>query len=247
MTKVFDDNSRALFSSRLFYDDIAWNGTCVRDMVVKKVTVSFAREYISTYHYTKTMPDSTMFCFAGFYGESLAGVIVFGMGSGKNQYTALIPTIKNGEYLELTRLWSPDGMPRNTESKLIMTSISMLPKQIKIIISFADPSRNHAGTIYQATNFYYCGMSAGGKVLVTKDGIEKHPRLLGIYKMRHPEYKDFTSEQLMNMYGWTYRDSSPKHRYILLTGNKRERKEMYNFIAPMIQPYPKLSPTILEN
>ena len=240
MTKVFDDKSRVLLASRLFSETLDHNGMAVREMEVRKTTVSFAREYISTYHYTKTMPDSTMFVFAGWYGETLAGIIVFGMGSGKNQYTALVPEIKNGEYLELTRLWSPDGMPRNTESKLIMKSISMLPKEIKLIVSFADPSRNHAGTIYQATNFYYCGMSAGGKVLVTEDGIEKHPRLLGIYRMRHPEYKDLSNDELMQMHGWVYRESSPKHRYVMLRGSKTERKNLFKYINPLIQSYPKM-------
>jgi hypothetical protein len=239
MTKVFDDNSRVSLASRLFLDNLEYENQKVSDMRISKVSVSFAREYISTYHYTHTMPDSTMFCFAGFYGDSLAGIIVFGMGSGKNQYTAIIPTIKNGEYIELTRLWSPDGMPKNTESKLIMGSISQLPKSIKLIISFADPSRNHVGTIYQATNFYYCGMSNGGKVLVTNDGIEKHPRLLGIYKMRHPEYVNLSNEELMNKYGWAYKVSSPKHRYVMLRGNKHERKMLYEYIKPMRLPYPK--------
>jgi hypothetical protein len=241
VTKVFDDNSRVLLASRLFGDNLEYNGAPVANMTVKRVLPSFAREYIATYHYTKTMPDSTMFCFAGYYGDALAGIIVFGMGSGKNQYTALIPDIQNGEYLELTRLWSPDAMPRNTESKLIMSSISMLPKEIKLIVSFADPSRNHAGTIYQATNFYYCGMSAGGKVLVTEDGIEKHPRLIGVYRMRHPEYSELSNDDLMQKHGWTYRESSPKHRYVMLRGNKQEKRRLYKFIAPMVQPYPKMN------
>ncbi len=240
MTKVFDDKSRVQLASRLFGDNLEYSGMAVSQMTVRKITVSFAREYISTYHYTKTMPDSTMHCFAGYYGEALAGIIVFGMGSGKNQYTALVPEIQNGEYLELTRLWSPDNMPHNTESKLIMKSISMLPKEIKLIVSFADPSRNHAGTIYQATNFYYCGMSAGGKVLVTSDGIEKHPRLLGIYKMRHPEYKELSNDELMKICGYTYKESSPKHRYVLLRGSKFEKKNLYKLIAPLVQAYPKM-------
>lgn len=240
MTKTFDDNSRVMLASRLFSDSLEYNGAAVSQMTIKRVTPSFAREYIATYHYTKTMPDSTMFCFAGYYSDAIAGIIVFGMGSGKNQYTALIPDIQNGEYLELTRLWSPDGMPHNTESKLIAGSIAMLPSEVKLIVSFADPSRRHAGTIYQATNFYYCGMSAGGKVLVTEDGIEKHPRLLGVYRMRHPEYSNLSNDELMEKYGWTYRESSPKHRYVLLRGDRREKRRMYQYIAPLVQPYPKI-------
>lgn len=212
-------------------------------MIVKEVSVSFTRQYIATYHYTKTMPDSTKFAFAGYYNDKLAGIIVYGMGSGKNQYTAIIPYIQNGEYLELTRLWSADCMPHNTESKLIAESLKMLPKQYKLILSFADPSRNHAGTIYQATNWYYCGMSNGGKVLVTEDGIEKHPRLIGIYKMRHPELKQYSNAEIMQMYHWTYKESSGKHRYVYLRGTKKEKKEMYKFIEDKIMPYPKLKDT----
>lgn len=237
---MFDDNSRLLLKSMLFPDNLDYTGSPVSSMVVKQVPVKMARSYISTYHYTKTMPDSTKYCFAGYYRDSIAGIIVFGMGSGKNQYTALIPTIKNGEYVELTRLWSPDDMPRNTESKLIMQSIKLLPKEIKLIISFADPSRNHVGTIYQATNFYYCGMSNGGKMLVTEDGTEKHVRLLGIYKMRHKEYANMQNEELMNTLGYKYVNSSPKHRYVMLRGTKGEKKEMYKYIQPFICEYPKL-------
>ncbi len=239
MTKKFDDTARNLQASRLFPDDIKYNGSSVSSMIVKPTTVVFCREFISTHHYTKTMPDSTLHCFAGWFGTVLAGVVVFGMGSGKNQYTALIPDIKNGEYLELTRLWSPDGMPKNTESKLIAESIKMLPLSIKLIVSFADPSRNHTGIIYQATNFLYCGMSAGGKVLVTNDGIEKHPRLLGIYRMRHPEYKGLSNQELMDLHKWTYKASSRKYRYVMLRGKKLERKRMRKLLEHQIMPYPK--------
>ena len=54
---------------------------------------------------------------------------------------------------ELTRLWSPDGMPKNTESKLISESIKLLPKEVRLILSYADPSQGHLGKIYQATKY----------------------------------------------------------------------------------------------
>ena len=239
MTKIFDKNSRVLLASRMILESLDYDGTSVSEMVIRKTTVGFAREYISTYHYTHTMPDSTMFCFAGWFGAILAGIVVFGMGSGKSQYTSLIPCIQNGEYLELTRLWSPDGMPKNTESRLIMGAISLLPKEIKLIISYADPSRHHVGTVYQATNFHYCGMSAGGKVLVADDGIEKHPRLLGVYRMRHPEYQLLSNSEIMGIHGWQYGVSSPKHRYAMVRGNRRERKRLFSIIAPFVREYPK--------
>jgi len=243
ITKLFDDKCRNQLLSRNRLDELEYNNVPVKNMIVKQVSVSFARPYIATFHYTKTMPDSTKYVYAGFFKDKLAGIVCYGMGAGKNQYTALVPIIQNGEYLELTRLWCPDDMPYNTESKLISESLKLLPKQYKLILSFADPSKNHVGTIYQATNWYYCGMSKGGKVLVTKDGIEKHPRLIGVYKMRHPELKQYTNDEIMKIYGWIYKESSGKHRYCYLRGNKKENKIMYEYIKDKIKPYPKLNNT----
>ena len=240
MTKAFDDKARTEYLAKDEFGELNYNNTPVKDMIIKEVSVKFARPYIATYHYSQTMPDSTKYVFAGYYKDKLAGIVVYGMGTGKNQYTALIPSIQKGEYLELTRLWSPDSMPKNTESKLISESLKMLPNQYKLIISFADGSRMHVGTIYQASNWYYCGISNGGRVLVTEDGVEKHTRLLGIYKMRHPELKEYTNEEIMKMYGWTYGVSHGKHRYCYLRGSKKQKKEMFRLIKNRIQEYPKI-------
>jgi hypothetical protein len=243
LTKKFDDNARSKYLDKNSFEDLEYNQMPVSSMKVMQVDVKYARSYIATYHYSKTMPDSTKYVYGGFYGDKLAGLVVYGMGSGKNQYSALFPNIQNGQYLELTRMWSADGMPRNTESKLIGESFKLLPPEIEILLSFADPSHNHVGTIYQATNWYYCGMSNGGRQLVTEDGIEKHTRLLGIYKMRHPEYGDISNEELMKMYGWHYQDTSGKHRYVFLLGTKQTKKKNYEFIKDKILPYPKLNET----
>jgi len=239
LTKSFDDNSRNIYLEENNFSNLEYNGMNVGEMVVSEVSVKFARPYIANYHYSKTMPDSTKHVYAGYYGDKLAGIIVYGMGSGKNQYLSLIPNIQNGQYLELTRLWSADGMPKNTESKLIGESFKLLPNEIKLLVSFADPSENHVGTIYQATNWFYCGMSGGGRQLITSDGIAKHTRLLGIYKMRHPEYKDISNEELMKIYGWEYKETSGKHRYVYLLGTKKEKKINYNLIKEKIMEYPK--------
>ena len=239
MTKKFDDQAREKYNSRLFYDELEYNNIPVKNMVVKQVTVQFARPYIATYHYSKTMPDSTKYVYAGYYEDKLAGIICYGMGTGINQYKYVVPSIQKGQYIELTRLWSADCMPKNTESKLIAESIKMLPEEIKLIISFADDSKGHKGTIYQATNFHYLGINKGGKMMVTEDGIEKHPRLLGIYKMRHEELKNYSNTELMKLYKWKYKSGGCKHRYVYIRGSKVERKNMHKQFKDKIQTYPK--------
>lgn len=119
MTRVFDEKARIEMAETYKESDFKYNGIPIREMTVRQVPVKFARKYIATFHYSRTMPDSTRFVYAGYLGDRIAGIVCYGMGCGKNQYTALIPSIENGQYIELTRLWCPDDMPRNTESKLI--------------------------------------------------------------------------------------------------------------------------------
>jgi hypothetical protein len=236
MTKKFDDKARCEYDKQS-HPEIIYDGTTkVRDMVVSAITVKEARPYIAKHHYSQSMPDSTKYVFCGHLGDSLAGIVVYGMGAGKSQYQAILPDIKRGEYLELTRLWSPDSMPKNTESKLISESLKMLPKNIQLVISFADPSQGHMGYIYQASNFHYCGMSKGGKAIVTPDGQIQHSRLIGIYRSRHSELKDKSSSFIMDKYGWKYIKTSGKHRYIYLLYNKGKNKKL---IKDMIKAYPK--------
>ena len=194
MTKLFDDVSRSEMVDSFNKEEFEYNNTPIREMKVKQIDCKIARPYIATFHYSKTMPDSSRYIYAGYLDNKLCGIVVFGMGCGKNQYTSLIPNIKNGEYIELTRLWCAHDMPKNTESKLISEGLKLLPKEIKLVLSFSDESKGHVGIIYQATNWFYLGVNNGGKMLITKDGIEKHPRLIGMYRKRHPELKNESTD-----------------------------------------------------
>jgi hypothetical protein len=241
MTKVFDDNARKKYIEDMSKDIEVYVDGKVKDMIVERVEAKFARPYIAFHHYTKTFPDSTKYTFAGYINGKLAGIITYGMGVGLNQYTALLPDLEKGEYLELTRLWSPDGFPKNTETKLISQSMKLLPKEVRLVMSFADGSRGHVGTIYQASNFYYCGMSNGGKMLITEDGIEKHPRLLGIYRMRHPKkYGDLKNKELMEILGYTYIKNAKKYRYAIPTSSdKTQRKKDMELLKEKSLEYPR--------
>lgn len=237
MTKLFDDRARLEMISS--YNGFYYDGTPIKEMIVKQVSCAYARPYIATFHYSRTMPDSTLYVYAGYLNGELCGIVCYGMGCGKNQYTALVPDIKNGEYIELTRLWCPDCMPRNTESKLISESLKLLPPEIKLVLSFSDTSKKHCGTIYQATNWLYLGQNNGGKMLVTRDGIEKHPRLIGIYRKRHKELRDKTAQEIMDIYGFTFKEGGKKNRYCYLRGSKTQKRILYKQIAKYVQDYPK--------
>jgi len=210
-----------------------------KNMKIKKILPSMAREYISLYHYTHLFPDSSRECFAGYYDTTLAGIIVYGTGTNMNTFKKIKKDISANNVRELTRLWSPNGMPKNTESRLISLSIKQLPKDIKLIVSFSDIEQNHLGTIYQASNFIYLGTTAKGKIMIDKNNQKFHPRNIGIYKLRHPEYYSLTNTEIMNKYGWSMIDGSSKHKYLFIRTYNKEYKEILDSIKNEIKPYPK--------
>ena len=239
MTHEFDRKATdKIRNQQTLFNPLEWNGKQPGEMIVKRVDAGFCRGMIAEFHYSHIMPDNAFDCYAGYYGDKIAGIIVYGNGANNATFSALIPDIEVKDCRELMRLWSADGMPKNTESKLIAESLKMLAPEIHLVVSFADPSHNHKGTIYQATNFYYCGMSNPSKMLVDEKGKIFHVRSIGTYKRRHPELEGMTNLQIMEKYGWKYIDSSGKHRYVYLRGDKWIKNLMFNQIKDKIQDYP---------
>lgn len=232
MTMAFDEAARRELQS--WYESVDLSSVKPSELRCIQIPVKVARPFIATFHYSRTMPDSTRFAYGLEYGGRIVGVCTFGMGCGKNQYTSVIPTIQKGQYIELTRLWCEDTLGRNTESWFISRCIKRLPEEIKLILSFSDEKQHHSGTIYQAMNFFYLGVNKGGKMMVGPDGIEKHPRLIGIYRKRHPELAEKSSAEIMDMLDFKYVQGGRKRKYAFGT-NKVTRK----ILRRLALPYPE--------
>lgn len=240
MTIKYDNDAREKLINSLDVNDLKCDDIDLNKLEVRQMTTKDARGYIALFHYSNMMVDSTKFTFGGFVDDKLIGICCFGMGSSQSQYKAVIPDIQNGEHLELTRLWCLHEAPRNTESMLISRALKLLPPQYKLILSYADSSHGHGGTIYQATNWYYLGTTKGCNRIVDADGNEMHNRLISLYRQRHPHLKDKTAKEIRELYNWKVVKGGVKHRYVFLRGNKQEKKRMYNIIKDRIQPYPKM-------
>lgn len=73
---------------------------------------------------------------------------------------ALPPRETNRRYggatWELARLWIADGIPANAETWLIAKAVAYIKKtrpDVAWLVSYADPSVGHSGTIYKAANW----------------------------------------------------------------------------------------------
>ena len=107
----------------------------------------------------------------------------------------------------------------------------MLDKEI--IVSFADSSMGHIGYVYQATNFYYCGLSARFV----------DPRVKGMEGMHHATFAHgLTNEQVIEKYGREnvyFVERPRKHRYIYIYASKSRKKQLLKKLKYPILPYPK--------
>jgi len=96
--------------------------------------------------------------------NKLIGTIIY--GSPKPPATKFVePVAPKEEVLEIKRLFIEDRFDsKNMESFVISHSLKLIKQEfpsVKIIITFADESQGHMGTIYQATNAIYLGKSGG--------------------------------------------------------------------------------------
>jgi hypothetical protein len=207
---------------------------------IKRVNYKDAMNMIVANHYLKrTAPCSVAFGIFEdgtkkrnlFDSDRMVGVITYGVSCSSTLLRGICGDEESTNVYELTRLWIEDGTPKNTESYLIGNTLKKLDKEI--IVSFAEIGAGHVGTVYQASNFYYCGLSAKFK----------DPKVKGLEHQHHATYAHgMTMGQVYDKYGKEnvyYQDRPRKHRYIYINAKGRRKKELLQKLNYDILPYPK--------
>lgn len=235
MTRAFDLSAIAnpdLFD--LLLDEISLDKVEVRRVPVKEI-----RRAVVTGHYSGVMPDATQDAFGAYQDEKLVAAVAYGPGGNSKALSAIIEGIDNTTGRELIRLWVHPDAPKNTASYTVSKSLKLLPKEVELVVSFADSGQNHAGYVYQALNFYYLGMSNEGVRYVDSTGTEVTARLANVYRMRNPDkFADKSLSEIRKELGWTAIKSHAKHRYAL--GINKGKRTINRQLASMAQPFPKL-------
>ena len=163
--------------------------SALRDLIVRPVPFRVARQILVDKHYLHSLPGGTRITFGVFVGPRLLGALALGVGPFN------VPSLVDGatadDCLTLTRLWLSDELPRNSESRVLGITIRGLRRHtaLKFLVSYADPSQSHLGTIYQASNWLYTGLSDAMPLYDIGDGKVHHSRSLshafGSHSVRH--------------------------------------------------------------
>lgn len=181
------------------------------------------------FHYAKCTPPQK-FSYSVYEHGEWCGVIIFGPGAAIN--IARPFGLEQDQVCELVRV-ALNGK-QETTSECIAAALRQLHKDapgIKIVVSYADKDQNHAGTIYQATNWIYLGEKEPGALTAfVVDGKKLHRRSVGAMGGKQnikwvrdnidPDAQEFRTQG--------------KHKYVF-SFDKRYRRELLK----QSKPYPK--------
>ena len=198
---------------------------------VERITFQDCKEWILYKHYAKRIP-SISYAFGLFERNTkdMVGAITYGNPGSPTVAPSICGEEERMEVIELKRLWTEDDTPTNTESWLIANSMKEVDKDI--IISYADSDEDHVGTVYQATNWIYTGMSGGGTMWSVKDS-NMHPRSLHNVYDTIDDAKEDLGDKLVQV------EVSQKHRYVYFNCDKRRKRELMEKLKYDIKEYPK--------
>ncbi len=131
--------------------DSTWRKLCT----VEEVGADYVRPMIQQ-HYLGKWPGINTCNLVMFAGAFAVGMVVFADAPLQTS------TRYGGKTWELARLWVSDSVPRNGETWLIGKAIRHVARNypdVVCLVSYADPSVGHVGTIYKASNWTFDGMT----------------------------------------------------------------------------------------
>lgn len=152
-------------------------------LFVKPINKITATNCYKRWHYLKDQDFISVFNYGAYYDGQIVGAISFGPPSAIETIKGIFKETNQEGYFEIKRLAMDDICPKNSESRFIKISCMLLKKsypKIKAIITYADSSVGHRGTIYQASNFIYMGMTSPKMDFLVNGKIQQRGKTRGI-------------------------------------------------------------------
>jgi len=195
---------------------IGWNNQMQSEYEIRQIPFSETKYWILNVHYAKRLP-SISYAYGLYRHDEMVGMVSYGTPASPSLCKGICGEEHRSDVIELNRLVLRDNLP-NEASFLVSRSLKMLPTP-KVVVSYADTAQDHAGIVYQATNWLFTGTTKPRTDMAGKDG--KHSR---------HHLGDRTNRI----------NRSAKHRYVYFIGTKKEKKVLRDALRYDINnQYPK--------
>lgn len=183
---------------------------------------------VRAFHYSRAMPSGRLVTFGAWEDERFTGSVIFGRGASSEIHSPF--GLQQSEVCELCRVAL--GQHDAPASKIVALAVRLLRRQspgLRLVVSYADPSHNHIGTLYQAMGWLHLGTTQR-ESLIRLHGRLVHPRTVtSRYRTRSIDWLrkhvDSAAEHVR---------TPPKFRYVLPLDDRMRQQ-----LAPRVQPYPK--------
>ncbi|WP_109485412.1 hypothetical protein [Occallatibacter savannae] len=230
---------------------------CRATVEVRQITYAEAKPLVLQYEWLGTM-GSARWCFGLFIGPYLAGVEVFGTTAGNRaaaaiagpEYADRVCTLVRGCCLPWADHPVDSGGRTHTgraASFLISRACKLIADQHgkNIVVAYSDPQAGEIGTIYQSVNAIYTGTTSATEQYRSPDGkLHDTRQLSGLTRDRRrgglAYIRSRNSQRLLLLQqGAHFVRSVPKHRYLLVSGNRTVKRILRAAIKLPSLPYPK--------
>lgn len=203
---------------------------------IRELPHNIAKEFITTWHYSKRVPTGKNVFFGWYVGQILYAVADYGIGVNPNIENFLATITKQNvtrtNLFELKRLCRTD--PPNPDyplTKFLSICHKLLKREhgIEFIVSFSDPEHNRfaiqknvpysSGGIYRAANFTYLGTTNAEIHVIDEKGIKRHRKYA--YRFQQRENKKgnpITIGEARKILRLTTIKTAPKDRWFLSLG-----------------------------
>ena len=204
-------------------------------LVIAPCSFDAAKYAVMNWHYSQAMPAGKLVKYGVWENDKFIGAVIYGRGANKDLGKPY--GLEQIEICELVRV----ALTKHeaTVSQIVAQSIKQLKKEnpgIRLIISFADPEKNHKGGIYQAGNWIYNGCSQSADEYIV-NGERIHGRSLRAKRKSHPIQTNaknalIWAQQVLDPNAQEVKGSS-KHRYLYPLD-----RNMRKLVSALSLPYP---------
>ena len=130
----------------------SWRSCCSLEVC----SISEVDCFVKNAHYLKKRPAIVLLCMVAKRNGYPIGCIVYSAPPRE------VDKRYGGKTWELARVYLLDHIPSNAESWMISKSVKHIKryhKDVRHLLSYADPSVGHSGVIYRASNWRHDGMT----------------------------------------------------------------------------------------
>lgn len=213
----------------------------LKKSIVKEVNRKIAEKIILEYEWLGDMAVTNKY-YGIFFDSFCGGVICINTsGHSANPKAEMSLGVKKGELSYFARGACPFWTPKGAASKLLSFALKLEKKRgAKMAIAFSDNNAGEYGTVYQATNWHYIGLTIKGG---SDKSYYKGNRILDGRTMTSFAQRSNMSvdkyRKILIKEGRKENHNNQKGRYVYILAEGCEKEKIYRKIKPLIKPYPK--------